>query len=81
MTEKLNDFGRGVPGVLSTPTVEPHRTLDEREQAILKECDSEHDPLMLEALAIFNARVTGFYPSTACRDLRPHIRKGRNKRW
>jgi hypothetical protein len=32
-TEKLNDFKPGVPGVLSTPAVEPHRPRSEREWA------------------------------------------------
>ena len=57
MTEKLNDFGRGVPGVLSTPTVEPHRPLTEREWAILVRAGAENDPVIIEALKLFNGRI------------------------
>jgi len=57
MTEKLNDFERGVLGVLSTPTVEPHRPLSERERAILVRAGAENDPVIIEALNLFNARI------------------------
>jgi len=56
-TEKLNDFKKGVPGVLSEPVVEPHRPLSEREWAILMRAGAENDPIIIEALELFNATV------------------------
>jgi hypothetical protein len=63
MPEKLNDFERGVPSVLSVRTVEPHRPLSGRERAILVRAGAENDPLILEALRMFNATVAGIEPS------------------
>jgi hypothetical protein len=63
MTEKLNDFKPGVPGVLSVLAIEPHRPLSERERVILVEVEAENDPLILEALRMFNATVAGIEPS------------------
>ena len=57
MTEKLNDFD---PGVLA---IEPHRPLSERERVILAEVEAEIDPLILEALRMFNATVAGIEPT------------------
>ena len=56
-TEKLNDFKKGVPGVLSGPVVEPHRPLSEREWAILMRAGAENDPIIIEALELFNPTV------------------------
>jgi hypothetical protein len=62
-TEKLNDFKPCVPGVLSVLAIEPHRPLSERERVILAEVEAENDPLILEALRIFNGTVAGIEPS------------------
>ena len=56
-TEKLNDFKGGVPGVLSRAAVEPHRPLSEREWAILVQAGAENDPIIIEALRLFDARI------------------------
>jgi putative DNA primase/helicase len=37
--------------------VKPHRPLTERERAILARNGAEHDPIILEALHLFNARI------------------------
>jgi hypothetical protein len=55
--EELNDCGKGVLGVLSTPTVEPHSALTEREWAILVRAGAKNDPIIIEALRLFDARV------------------------
>jgi hypothetical protein len=57
MIHELNDFKRGVPGVLNTPAVEPHRRLSTCEWAILVRADAEHDPIIIEALRLFDARI------------------------
>jgi hypothetical protein len=57
MTEKVNDFEPGVPGVLTVLAIEPHRPLSERERAILVRAGAENDPLIIEALRLFDARV------------------------
>jgi hypothetical protein len=51
---------QGVPGVLA---IEPHRPFSERERVILAEVEAENDPLILEALRMFNATVAGIEPS------------------
>jgi hypothetical protein len=56
ITERLNDFGRGVLGVPNT-SAEPHRRLSMREWAILVQAGAENDPFIIEALCLFNARV------------------------
>jgi hypothetical protein len=63
MTEKLNDFEPGVPGVPGVLAIELHRPLSERERVILAEVEAENDPLILEALRMFNATVAGIEPS------------------
>src|SRR5215831_9143114 len=50
LTEKLNDFERGVPGVPSAPAIDPHRSLSTREWAILRRAGAENDPIIFEAL-------------------------------
>ena len=55
--EKLNDSNGGVPGVLSRPAVKPHRPLSEREWAILVRAGAENDPIIIEALRLFDARI------------------------
>jgi len=35
----------------------PHRPLTERERAILPRSGAEHDPIIIEALNIFNGRI------------------------
>ena len=57
MIDKLNDFGRSVPGVPSTPAVELHRSLSERERAILIAAGAVNDSIIIEALRLFDARV------------------------
>ena len=52
--EKLNECGRGVP---SAPAVKPHRPLSEHEWAILVRAGAQHDPIIIEALRLFDARV------------------------
>ena len=54
MNHQLNDFKRGVPGV---PAVRFHRPLTVRESAILVRAGAEHDPIIIEALRLFDARV------------------------
>jgi hypothetical protein len=63
MSEKLNDFEPGVPGVLSVLAIEPHRPLSERKCVILAKVEAENDPLILEALRMFNATVASIEPS------------------
>jgi hypothetical protein len=55
--QKLNDYGSGVPAVLSAQAVKPHRPLSEREWATLVRAGAENDPIIMEALCLFNARV------------------------
>jgi hypothetical protein len=55
--EKLNDCGRGVLGVPTAPAVKPHRPLSEHEWAILVRAGAQHDPIIIEALRLFDARV------------------------
>jgi hypothetical protein len=62
-TKKLNDFEPGVPGVPSVLAIEPHRPLSERECVILAQAEAENDPLILEALRMFNATVAGIEPT------------------
>ena len=57
ITEKLNEFERGVPRVPNTPAVMPHRPLTEHEWAILVRAGAENDPIILEALRLVDARV------------------------
>lgn len=52
--EKLNEFKRGV---LNTPTVRPHRPLSERERALLVRAGADDDPIIFEALRLFDARI------------------------
>jgi len=47
----------GVLSVLSTQAVKPHRPLTDREWAILVRAGAENDPLIIEALNLFNATV------------------------
>jgi hypothetical protein len=63
MSEKLSDFEPDVPGVLSVLAIEPHRPLSERECVILAEVEAENDPLILQALRMFNATVASIEPS------------------
>jgi hypothetical protein len=55
--EKLNECGRGVLGVPSAPAVKSHRPLSEHEWAILVRAGAQHDPIIIEALRLFEARV------------------------
>jgi hypothetical protein len=50
---QLNDCGKGVPSV----PVEPHRPLSEREWTILVRAGAENDPIIIEALRLFDARI------------------------
>jgi hypothetical protein len=55
--EKLNDCEEGVLPVPNIPAVKLHRPLTEQEQAILVHAGAENDPIVLEALSLFNGRI------------------------
>jgi hypothetical protein len=55
--EKLNDCERGVLGVPTALAVKLHRPLTERERAILVRAGAENEPIIIEALRLFDARV------------------------
>jgi hypothetical protein len=55
-SKKLNDCEKGVLGVPS-PSVKLHRPLTAHEWAILVRAGAENDPVIMEALCLFNARV------------------------
>jgi hypothetical protein len=60
MTEKLNDFKGGVPGVLSDQTATPRRPLSERERALLMRwCGTDDDAIVLEARSLFKGTIVG----------------------
>lgn len=54
---KLHDCEGGVLRVPRAPAVKPHRRLSEHEWAILVRAGAEHDPIIIEALRLFDARV------------------------
>jgi hypothetical protein len=56
-SKKLNDCEKGVPGVPSQPPLKLHRPLTEHEWAILVRAGAEHDPIIIDALRLFDARV------------------------
>jgi hypothetical protein len=55
--EKLNDCERGVLGVPTALAVKRHRPLTERERAILVRAGAENEPIIIEALHLFDARI------------------------
>ena len=55
--EKLHDCEGGVLRVPRALAVKPHRPLSEHEWAILVRAGAEHDPIIIEALRLFDARV------------------------
>jgi len=56
-SDKLNDCEEGVLGVLNTPGAKFHRPLTEHEWAVLVRARAENDPIIIEALRLFNAQV------------------------
>jgi len=55
--EKLNECEKGVPAVPNAPIVKPHRPLTDREWEILVRAGAENDPIIFEALRVFDARI------------------------
>src|SRR5262249_38366291 len=54
---QLNECGKGVPGVLNAPAARFHRPLTGHEWAIMVRAGAENDPLIIEAVRLFNVRV------------------------
>ena len=47
----------GTKGAIALEATKPHRPLSGREWAILVRAGAENDPIIIEALRLFNARV------------------------
>lgn len=58
MPRKLNDCGKSLLAVLSHPQATPHGPLTDRERVLLMRwCGSDRDPLIFEAINLFNATI------------------------
>lgn len=61
-THKLKDCETCVPSVRSTQVIKLHRPLTKRERELLAQAGSERDPIIFEALRLFNATVAEVIP-------------------
>lgn len=59
---------KSVPGVAISPAAAPDRPLSEHERALLvRRCGRDSDPLILEAIRLFNATIVGIKAASVTR--------------